>query len=274
VVLAGRRPGEDDLARAAGAPHRALVEIQGRPMLEGVLAFLLGSPSIGRVRVSIDEPELAAALPGMRTLRQDAGDRLQIGVSEKSPARSALAALDELGWDRPVLVTTADHALLDRAILSHFLSAAAACEAPVAVGLVARSTIRARFPDSKRTYIPFRGEAYSGANLFALQGAAGREAVLFWQRAEALRKQPMKLARVFGWGSLALFALRRLDLEAAFARGSRIIGTRIAPVSIPYAEAAIDVDRLEDLALVRRILEARQAGGSDPSSTNSPLSGS
>lgn len=243
-------------------------------MLEGVLRFLLGHPSIDRVRVSIDAPELALSFPGMTELAERESARLAIGPSEASPARSALAALDELGWQSPTLVTTADHALLDGPILSYFQEQALASEAPVAVGLVSRSTIRARFPGSQRTFIPFRGEAYSGANLFAVRGEEARAAALFWQRAEALRKHPMKLARVFGWGSLALFALRRLDLEAAFERGSRIIGARIAPVAIPYAEAAVDVDRIADLELVREILQTRQESDEVPTSSKVPRSGS
>ncbi len=51
-----------------------------------------------------------------------------------------------------------------------------------------------------------------------------------------------------------------LDLEQALARASRSLGARVAAVVLPQAEAAIDVDRLEDYALAQRILAER----SDP----------
>ena len=51
-----------------------------------------------------------------------------------------------------------------------------------------------------------------------------------------------------------LFSLRRLDLDTAMARASKVVGARIAAVPIPIAEAAVDVDKVEDLTLVRRIL--------------------
>ena len=59
--------------------------------------------------------------------------------------------------------------------------------------------------------------------------------------------------------SLLLFALGRLDLDAAFDRVSRAAKARVRPVRLPFPEAAIDVDRPADLALVSRILSRREA---------------
>ena len=41
------------------------------------------------------------------------------------------------------------------------------------------------------------------------------------------------------------------------ARASRVIGAKVAAVSLPIAEAAVDVDKIEDLELVREILAGR-----------------
>ena len=67
----------------------------------------------------------------------------------------------------------------------------------------------------------------------------------------------VRLARVFGPDALLLFALRRLRFDAALGRGSAAIGCRVDAVRLPFAEAAIDVDRPSDHALVSRILAAR-----------------
>ena len=48
LVLAGRRDADDALARAAGAPHRALLDIHGTPMLARVLDTLHAHDRIGR----------------------------------------------------------------------------------------------------------------------------------------------------------------------------------------------------------------------------------
>jgi GTP:adenosylcobinamide-phosphate guanylyltransferase len=254
LVLAGRRDADDSLARRAGAVHRALLEVGGRPMLERVLAVLARHPRIGPVTVSIDAPELLQEFPGLAGAL--AGGEFSVRRSETSPSRSVLAAFDDAGGGWPWLVTTAD--LLDAAMLDHFLDAATSSGADLAVGLVSRTRIEARFPTARRTYLRFRDESFSGANLFAFVSADARRAAEFWLRAEHLRKQPWKLVREFGVGSLLLFALRRLTLDAALERASRVIGARVVGVSLPMAEAAVDVDKIEDLELVRTILSERE----------------
>lgn len=224
-------------------------------MLLRVVARLLARAGLERVLVNIDRPDLVEALPGWAPLV--ASGRVSLLQSTDSPSRSVLESLDAAGLDAaPVLVTTADHALLDDAMLDVFLGGCSG-DADLSLGLVPSATIRARFPDAKRTYLAFRDERYSGANLFYFRTPASRAAATFWQRVENDRKQPWKLARAFGLANLALFATRRLDLRGAMDRASRVIGAHVEAVALPIAEAAVDVDKIEDLELVRAILAAR-----------------
>lgn len=256
LILAGRRGGSDPLAAAAGVSHKALTPLEGMPMLEHVLRALAETPGIGDVALSIDEPALVCELDAVRgPLAQG---RLSLHRSLSSPSASVADAIERFAPDGALLVTTADHPLLTREMLAHFLAEARRCEADLVVAVVNEGTLRARYPDSRRTWIPFRGERVTGANLFLVRNVAARRAVDFWRRAESLRKRPWRLVGVFGPLALALFALRRLDLEAAFARASRVIGARVAPLRMPFAECAIDVDRPADLELARRILAARR----------------
>jgi GTP:adenosylcobinamide-phosphate guanylyltransferase len=225
-------------------------------MLERVVRTLRETPCLTDILVSIDEPKLVEEIPGLASML--AAGELALTTSESSPSRSVLSGLRELGEHRPILVTTSDHALLRREMVEHFLAAAEASQADVAVGLVPATLIRARFPDVKRTYLRFRGESYSGANLFCLRGAQAARAVEFWKRVESQRKHPWRMIGAFGLGTLLLFALGRLDLESAFARASRVTGARLHAVELPFAEAAVDVDKLSDLELVNEVL--RKAG--------------
>jgi CTP:molybdopterin cytidylyltransferase MocA len=56
---------------------------------------------------------------------------------------------------------------------------------------------------------------------------------------------------------LLRFLLGALSLEAAMRRLSRIIGATVCAVEMPFAEAAIDVDKPADLTLAERILAQR-----------------
>jgi GTP:adenosylcobinamide-phosphate guanylyltransferase len=256
LVLAGRRGPDDPLARRHGVSHRALLPVAGVPMLLRVLRTLRAA-GIARLHVSIDEPDLLDALPEAAAWRREGA--LRVHASESSPSRSVAAVLAEPAV-LPCLVTTADHALLTPAMVQHFLVASRASGADLCVGMVSERVVRAEHPDSPRTYLRLRGEAWSGANLFAFLDERARRAAEFWVRAERHRKQPWRLVASVGPANLLLYALGRLDLAQALERGSRAIGARIRPVAMPQAEAAIDVDHEADLVLAERILRARESG--------------
>jgi len=256
VVLAGRRGTDDPLADADGAPHRALLDIEGEPMLLRVVGCLLARKGLDRVFVNIDAPELLDAYPEWRDLAQQG--RVQIILSTDSPSRSVLESLEVAGLDEaPVLVTTADHALLDDAMLDEFFAGCAQNPADLSLAMVPRASIVARFPEAKRTYLPFRDESYSGANLFFFRTPNAKQAALFWRRVENDRKKPWRIARAFGLWSLILFVTKRLDLAGGMRRASLAIGAEVSAIPLTIAEAAVDVDKVEDLLLVRKILSER-----------------
>jgi hypothetical protein len=216
---------------------------------------LADSPRIGPILVSLDDPGLLDALPELEPLR-DAG-RLRALTSAAGLSRSVADGFAAGG--APMLVTTADHALLDGPMIEHFLAASEGSGADITVGFASASTIRASYPETKRTYLRFRDEAYSGANLFCLRTAAAERGIAFWQRLERDRKQPWRLARAFGPILLLAYLLRLCTLDQAMALASRRLGLRAAAIPLPIAEAAIDVDKPADLDLVETILARRAA---------------
>jgi len=254
LVLAGRRGTQDPLDELQPGTHPAMIDVGGVPMLVRVVRSLRESERIGRIAISIDTTS------ALTNAELEADDQLLHHQSLDSPSRSVQDALAELGSDRqgPVLVTTADHALLTPEIIAEFLERADALGTDLAVGVVEESVIRGAYPETTRTYLRFREGGYSGANLFAFRTPLAARAAEFWVNAEQFRKQPWRLARAFGPVSLLLFVLRRLSFDAALVRGSAAIGCRVDAVRLPFAEAAIDVDRPADLALVSKILAARE----------------
>ena len=71
---------------------------------------------------------------------------------------------------------------------------------------------------------------------------------------EAERKKPIRVIGLVGWGAMALYALGLLSLAGAVRRISRQTGVAAGVVTMPFAEAAIDVDSVADLELVRAIV--------------------
>lgn len=260
VVLAGARPGEvDPVARAVGVRFKCLAPLAGRTMVERVVEALAGLPALRHVLLVADPAAGLARLPVIA--RELATGRLALRAPEATPSASVAAALEE-AREGPLLVTTADHPLLDRPILEAFLGPALSSDAAVVVGLAPEAAVRAAAPASRRTWWRFRDGRFSGANLFLLRGAAARPALAFWRRVEAERKRPWRIVRLLGIVDLLLYLTGRLTLAEAMARASRVLGCPATAVSIPIGTAAIDVDRPEDLALAEAIL-ARRIAGSD-----------
>lgn len=257
--MAGRRAGSDDLAEATGHSHRALLDVHGVPMLTRVVRALRASPSVGRIAISIDDPDCLDEL-------DEIGD-LERHRSLASPSASLSDFLDGFPQNEALLVVTADHALLTPEMVEHFVRQSSASDADVLVALVESNLLQTHYPETTRTYLRFGNEAFSGANLFAFRTPEARRAADFWIRAERFRKRPWRLVASFGPLSLLLFALHRLDLDAALARASRAMGARVAAVRMPFAEAAIDVDRASDLALVEDILSHRESHAAHPRSS-------
>jgi len=250
LVLAGSRRGEDDpVARFRGVTDKALAPVAGVPMLERVVNSLAMTPRIGRIVVSGTDQAAMMALPALAELM--AAGRLTVMASTPSPAMSTAAAFDAYG--SPLLVTTADHALLTVGMVEHMLDATPVW-ADASAGLASSAVIKAAFPHSKRTYLRFADGAWSGCNLFFLRSAAARSVVVYWQRLEAERKHPLRMLRLISPWLLIKQRLGMLTLRAALEGIGRKTATRLAAVEMPMAEAAVDVDKVEDLHLAEKLL--------------------
>lgn len=250
LILAASRGLADPVARRLGVSHKALVPVGGVPMLGRVVAALRQSGLVERIVVSAEEPAVLAGLGG-------AAAGLAFVASGGSPSDSVAKAVAELHEPFPLLVTTADHPLLSPAMIEHFCREALAGDADITAALAPAALIQRDYPGAVRTYFRFRDGRYSGCNLFMLARPEGMRAVEFWRRIERNRKRPWRILLAVGPVSLLLGASGMLTLEGAMARLSRRLGIRTACVVMPFAEAAIDVDKPEDLELVERILGRR-----------------
>jgi GTP:adenosylcobinamide-phosphate guanylyltransferase len=248
ILLAGQRPGENELAAGFGVALKPLIPVAGQVMVARVAATLRGCPDVGRILVLTQSPEaIAAALPPDPAIAiKPSGDGIARSVA-------AVAGGPDAPW--PVLVTTADHVLLTPETVAEFLAQTKACD--VAVAMVERRTVLARFPRSRRTWLHFAGGAYTGANLFALNGAGAAAALRLWSEIESDRKKGWRLIARFGPLLLIRALTRTIGLPAALARAGGRLGVVVKPVILGDARAAVDVDKPDDHALATAVLEGR-----------------
>jgi CTP:molybdopterin cytidylyltransferase MocA len=209
----------------------------------------LAQAGFTRIGVSIERPELVEQLREGGAFPP--GVSVEAVAAEAGPSASVEAGLAAYGT--PLLITTADHALLRPEWVTAFLAGVPA-EADIAAALARSQTVMAAAPDTKRTFLRFSDGAFSGCNLFYVARPAGTRAIALWREVEALRKQPARLiGRLGAWTGLR-YALGLLPLSGALERLGALAGVRAAAVELPFGEAAIDVDKPADLELVRRMV--------------------
>ena len=247
LILAGQRPGVDLVADHFGQRLKALVPINGEPMLTKVVRTANASVHIGKIIV------LAQDVGALQTAA-DAGGPVTLVQSADGISLSIKKQLEALGFGSPILVTTADHPLLTVQMLDEFLTKAGG---DIAVAMVEQKVMLAQFPDAKRTWLRFSDGAWSGANLFALMSPKSVAALDLWAAAEQDRKQAWKLFLHFGF-RLALRAFTRtIGLNAALNRAGKRLGLDARLVAMSDPVAAIDVDKISDHILAEMILAQR-----------------
>ena len=246
VMAASRGGAADALARAGGTTHKSLVKVAGIPMLTRVIAALSASPSIGRIYVSTQDPTDAAGTPAT------------VIPSRPTLADSVIAAAAAMGDGAfPLLITTADNALHTPAMIEAFCAATRNAACDVTVAMTPAEIILARYPTGARAFHPFKDGPASSCNLYALCNPRALAAAQSFAGGGQFGKKPWRLIGAFGVATFALYKLRRLTLDDAMRRIGRAFGLNVRAVRLMYAEAPIDIDTPEDLALAEKILATR-----------------
>lgn len=251
VVLAGDRVPDDPVARAAGVSCKALVPVGGVPMVLRVLGALAQAQEIGgrilcgpvwRAVESNNELHALVCSGQVKWMEPQAG-----------PSASAAAVMRSIAENSPVLVTTADHALLTAPVVDYFCSEARRQACDVVVGLASYDLVASAYRGVQRTAIRLRDTSVCGCNLYAFLTSEGRSLAEFWSQVERHRKNPIKLISALGWIPALQFLAGTLSLSRGLAKLSHRLGVSIEALMLPFPEAAIDVDKVSDWVLAQKI---------------------
>ncbi|GAK33995.1 hypothetical protein JCM17846_32190 [Iodidimonas nitroreducens] len=279
LILSGRRSSGDPVADAEKVSSKAFAHVGGRPMIDHVIRAVEGSGRMADIQISLPQdcpiereaPGLAARLARGELLRHQ---------SKEGPSGSVLSVLQAMKPGERLFVTTADHPLLTSDLVCRFLDEAdkldadiAAALAPLDVVKAAREADPADLPPrrGRRTRLAFKDGVFSGCNMFALKAPAAERGIALWQRIEHDRKKPVRLvARLGVWGLLNWLA-GRLTLADALGRLGRRVDLLAMPVIMRDADAATDIDSLDDLAMVRAVFARQKARAASPSIDSSSI---
>jgi len=247
VVLAGGPP--DKLsATMPGAPNKAFVAIGGVAMVERTLRALRSAASISRIIVVA--PQLVRGHPALALADEFRPD----GARIRDSLRSGLAGLPR---DAGVLVSTSDLPVLTAESIDDYVMRAHEKDADLTYGCIEKHVHLAKYPSVPHTWAPLRDGTYCGTGFVTMRPRVWNSLERFIEQLGHARKNPLYLARLFGWDILFRFATRRLSIADAEERASRVIGARVRAVISPYPEIGVNVDRVSDIALAETLVQER-----------------
>ncbi|MDL1959108.1 MAG: nucleotidyltransferase family protein [Deltaproteobacteria bacterium] len=252
IVLAADRSPDDPVAKATGVCCKALTLVDDRPMVLRVLDALNAAKEIDTCIVC--GPQRYAVNQDKELCDRIASGHVKWVENRATPSSSTSHILQSLPKDRSVLVTTADHALLNAQIVDYFCFHARTTGCDIVIGLARHELLVAAYPETRRTVTRLRDGAYCSCNLFAFLTPRARTAADFWRKVEGRRKKPWRMISAVGWMAVLRYLLGRLSLDEGLARISRQMGLIAGAVIMPFPEAAIDVDSIDDLRLVQDIV--------------------
>jgi len=242
LVLAGRA-NEGVFREVSNASNEALIDIGGRPMVAYVLQAAQEATTVGRALV-VGREDVRPYLPEGVDLIQGGPDVID----------NAVLGVRALGSESPVLVLTSDIPLITGPVIDTFVRQCLAKPADLHYPAISREVNERRFPGVKRTYAKLSEGTYTGGNVFLLNPKLVPELAERAKAFVAARKSPAKLAGLLGPAFLVKLLLGSLSMAELESKVSRMFGIRGAVIVSQSPEIGVDVDKLSDLEIVRKVL--------------------
>lgn len=240
VTAAGRI--SDEFAARARTHIKALVPVQGKPMLDYVMDAIWETGMVERIAVVgpkevLDSPSAASAQQRL----------LDVGSAPENIAEG----LKALNTDRLVLVSASDMPHLTAEAVRDFLTNAPQ-DADVVYAFARDDTFTRAYPGCKHLTVPLKDGKFTGGGLQLVKPASFPKLLALANRVFAVRKSPLGMAGLLGpWSTfrfiLTLLGLPVLSIANIERRAAALSRLNCRGYVSTYPGVAFDVDKLEHL---------------------------
>lgn len=226
-------------------PYEAGIKINDRPMIEFVLDVLEAMDEIQKIAVVIPE--------GL--IKEGKWSKVRLVPPGANMIDSLLQAVTYLQSNEHVLVLASDIPLITQEALRDFLLSCSQRKADIYYSFVPKVTVEQKYPKVKRTYVHLKDGIVTGGNIVLIEPQTIITYKERLRQAITLRKHPLKLCRLLGFGFLLKLLLGQLGVGEIESRVEEILKLKGAGIVSLYPEIGVDVDKASDLELVRSILQ-------------------
>ncbi|HSV85522.1 MAG TPA: nucleotidyltransferase family protein [Levilinea sp.] len=254
IVTAGgiTRP-DEPLYPLCGAGYKALLQIDGKPMVQWVLDAISASPRIERVVVvglPSGTPLVCRQPLGMLKDHNDAVENICSAVSY---------LLKDSDIEEKVLVISADIPAVTAEMIEWLIDRVEESDHDLYYNVIRREVMEKRYPGSKRTYFRLKDGEFCGGDASAVRKAIATHAHPLFKRLMVARKNPLRQAGLIGLDTMLLLLFRQLTIQEGVRRVGRRLDIRGHALDCPFAELGMDVDKPFQLAIIQKDLEGSQA---------------
>lgn len=250
IILAGGQS-SSELKKIAPYENEALIIIGNYPMIYYVYKALRSSPLIRRVAISGPVEALKNIFRGEKEIYfapagEDAVDSFQNAVE---------LLKKEGGITEKILIMPTDIPFITREAIEDFLRRSEETGADFCYPITEKKVNEAKFPGVKRTYVTLKDGTFTGGNLFMLRISIIDKVLDMAEKLVARRKNPVAMARLFGFSLILAYFTGRLSIEAVEKRFNQVMGIKAKAIISSYAEVGVDVDKPSDLELAQKYLK-------------------
>lgn len=223
LILGGSRSaGPDQLAHRHYVAHKALIPIAGKAIVGRVLDALEQALPQSNMIISTERFELLRQEPTISRLFFSC--KLSPAAARANLADSVLVAAEAAIF--PLIVTTADNALLSPDAIQRLLARAKSSGADAMLVLTPLSAVEAEEAGTKTAYT-FRDGCYCNCNLFWIRDREALAAVEAFRSGGQFLKVRGRFLRTFGLMNVVRYALRQCTLQQMLDHISRRLGVDV-----------------------------------------------
>ena len=260
VILTGSRDGQNVLLTSPGVDStgiesKVMLPVGGKPMVASVFEAVAATRYKPKMYVSTNDPAIEA-LP--------LSVPFTVLPSGQTAVQSLLRGLEGVQDSEWVLFVSGDHPLLTTEMIEYFVTESMERKLSLGAAVVNRNLVNQHYPNSRRTYFPVKGGAYSGGNMYLIHKETFMGNVSVLETIDRNRKKPWKSAGMLDVWSMIQLLFRTLDIHEVAEKATGIIGCKSGVVEMPYPECCMDVDKLSDKEIAEEILTRRRQKESPP----------
>jgi len=224
--------------------NKSLLKIHDKAMIRYVIDALQETQCIDEILVIGD-------VEGLKKLALDPSVRLM--QSSSSLIENIQRGIAAFPGER-ILISTSDIPMITKDALNDFVMQSMDLEADLCYSIVEKETLKARYPEAKRTFVKLADGVFTGGNLFFVDTGKIDRYMAIGRKMLLHRKNPLRMCSLLGLKCLMKLIFGKLSIEDIEKRVEKQMKIRGKAIISTYPEVGNDIDKPEDILMAEKYI--------------------